>query len=112
MSILDGMVEDIIEVFMDDFSAVGDSFDDCLANLTNVLRRFEEYNLVLNWEECHFIIKEGIVLDHRISKKRIEVNKENIKVIEKLSSISMKSIHSFLVHTVYIDESSWTFLKL
>ena len=48
MSIFSNMVEDTIEVFMDDFSVVGDSFERCLNNLSEVLKRCEDYNLVLN----------------------------------------------------------------
>ncbi|XP_070035226.1 uncharacterized protein [Nicotiana tomentosiformis] len=66
------MVEDFLEVFMDDFSVVGNSFNDCLTNLDKVLARCEETNLVLNWEKCHFMVKEGIVLGHIISKNGIE----------------------------------------
>ncbi|GJR12502.1 reverse transcriptase domain-containing protein [Tanacetum coccineum] len=51
-----------MEVFMDDFSIFGSSFDHCLKNLENMLKRCEETNLVLNWEKCHFMVKEGIVL--------------------------------------------------
>ncbi|XP_070004674.1 uncharacterized protein [Nicotiana sylvestris] len=60
------MVEDIMEVFMDDFSMVGDSFKDCLHNLKRVLNRCVETNLVLNWEKCHFMVQQGIVLEHRM----------------------------------------------
>lgn len=42
MSIFLDMVEDTIEIFMDDFSVVGDSFDDCLAYITSALQRCEE----------------------------------------------------------------------
>ena len=66
------MVEKTIEVFMDDFSVLGDSFDNCLENLRSVLIRWEETNLVLNWEKCHFMVQEGIVLEHRISSRGIE----------------------------------------
>ena len=58
------MVETTIEVFMDDFSVLGSSFDGCLENLRLVLVRCEETNLVLNWEKCHFMVQEGIVLGH------------------------------------------------
>ncbi|XP_019241564.1 PREDICTED: uncharacterized protein LOC109221543 [Nicotiana attenuata] len=61
MSIFSDMVEDFLEVFMDDFSVVGDSFEHCLNNLRQVLKRCEETNLVLNWEKCHFMVDEGIV---------------------------------------------------
>ncbi|XP_075080385.1 uncharacterized protein LOC142165897 [Nicotiana tabacum] len=59
MSFFSDMVEDFLEVFMDDFSVVGDSFEHCLNNLRQVLKRCEEINLVLNWEKCHFMVKEG-----------------------------------------------------
>ncbi|XP_048618223.1 uncharacterized protein LOC106408152 [Brassica napus] len=62
MSIFTDLIEDIMEVFMDDFSVYGSSFTDCLANLCKVLERCEEKNLVLNWEKCHFMVKDGIVL--------------------------------------------------
>ena len=51
MSIFSDMVEDTIEVFMDDFSVVGDTFDECLLNLIKALQRCEDANLVLNWEK-------------------------------------------------------------
>ena len=66
MSIFSNMVEDTVEVFMDDFSVVGDSFEWCLSHLSEVLKMCEESNLVLNWGKCHFMVKEGIVLGHRI----------------------------------------------
>ena len=51
MSIFSDMVENFLEVFMDDFSVFGYSFDNCLSNLSSVLQRCEETNLVLNWEK-------------------------------------------------------------
>ena len=74
MSIFSDMVEDTIEVFMDDFSVVGESFERCLNHLSEVLKRCEDSNLVLNWEKCHFMVKEGIVLGYHISEKGIEVD--------------------------------------
>ncbi|GKB08562.1 DNA-directed DNA polymerase [Tanacetum coccineum] len=49
-AIFHNMMEDFMEVFMDDFSVFGNSFDCCLANLDRMLARCEETNLVLNWE--------------------------------------------------------------
>ena len=37
MAIFSDMVEDIMEIFMDDFSVFGTSFDHCLHNLTFIL---------------------------------------------------------------------------
>jgi len=53
------LIENTMGVFMDDFSVYGGTFDLCLENLSKVLCRCEEVNLVLNWEKCHFIIQEG-----------------------------------------------------
>ncbi|CAN6695197.1 unnamed protein product [Malus baccata var. baccata] len=71
MSIFYDYVEKIIEVFMDDFSVFGDSFDGCLHNLSLILKHCVETNLVLNWEKCHFMVKQGIVLGHIISENGI-----------------------------------------
>ena len=84
---------------MDDFSVLGSSFDDCLENLRAVLVRCEETNLVLNWEKCHFMVQESIVLGHRISTRGIEVDRAKIEAIEKLPPpSSVKGIRSFLGH--------------
>ena len=96
MAIFDDMVEDILEVFMDDFSVFGDSFDACLHNLKRVLERCEETNLVFNWEKCHFMVQEGIVLGHKISCKGIEVDIAKIEIIKKLPPLtSVKAVRSF-----------------
>ncbi|CAN6707533.1 unnamed protein product [Malus baccata var. baccata] len=86
MSIFSDYVEKIIEVFMDDFSVYGDSFDGCLHNLSLILKRCVETNLVLNWEKCHFMVKQGIVLGHIISEKGIEVDKSKIDLVRHLPS--------------------------
>ncbi|KAL4368063.1 hypothetical protein GQ457_05G015080 [Hibiscus cannabinus] len=80
--IFSDMVEDFLEIFMDDFSVSGDDFQKCLGNLARVLKRCEEADLVLNWEKCHFMVTEGIVLGHKISHKGIEVDNAKIEVIE------------------------------
>ncbi|GJZ05381.1 reverse transcriptase domain-containing protein, partial [Tanacetum coccineum] len=98
-AIFHDMVEDFMKVFMDDFSVFGNSFDCCLANLDRMLARCEETNLVLNWEKCHFMVKEGIVLGHKISGARIEVDRAKIDVIAKLPyPTNVKGVRSFLGH--------------
>ena len=99
MSIFSDMIESIMEVFMDDFSVYGKTFDQCLANLDRVLQRCQEKDLVLNWEKCHFMVREGIVLGHLVSERGIEVDKAKIEVIEKLPPpINIKGVRSFLGH--------------
>ena len=98
-TIFHDMIEDIVEVFMDDFSVYGTTFDICLANLRRVLERCEETSLVLNWEKCHFMVQEGIVLGHKVSKRGIEVDRAKIEVLEKLPPPStIREVRSFLGH--------------
>ncbi|GKA25169.1 reverse transcriptase domain-containing protein [Tanacetum coccineum] len=93
------LIEDSMEVFMGDFSIFGSSFDHCLKNLEKMLKRFEETNLVLNWEKCNFMVKEGIVLGHKVSGSGIEVDKMKIEAISKLPyATNVKAIRSFLGH--------------
>src|SRR6185503_10026302 len=99
MSIFSDMIEEIMEVFMDDFSVYGKTFDHCLENLDKVLQRCTEKDLVLNWEKCHFMVREGIVLGHLVSERGIEVDKAKIDVIECLPPpVNVKGIRSFLGH--------------
>nr|GEY20154.1 reverse transcriptase domain-containing protein [Tanacetum cinerariifolium] len=84
LAIFHDMVEKTMEVFMDDFSVFGNSFENCLSRLDKMLQRCEDTNLCLNWEMSHFIVKEGIVLGHKISKNGIEVDKAKVDVIAKL----------------------------
>nr|GEY17501.1 DNA-directed DNA polymerase [Tanacetum cinerariifolium] len=83
MAIFHDMIEQTMEAFMDDFSVFGNSFSTCLTNLEKMLKRCEDTKLALNWEKSHFMVKEGIVLGHKILKKGIEVDKEKIKRVEK-----------------------------
>ncbi|GJW02331.1 reverse transcriptase domain-containing protein [Tanacetum coccineum] len=84
MAIFHDMIEKTMEVFMDDFLVFGDSFSTCLSHLEKMLKRCEDTNLALNWEKSHFMVKEGIVLGHKISKSGIEVDRAKVNVIAKL----------------------------
>nr|GEY93379.1 reverse transcriptase [Tanacetum cinerariifolium] len=99
MAIFHDMIEKTMDVFMDDFLVFENSFSTCLTNLENMLNRCEDIKLALNWEKSHFMVKEGIVLGHKISKKGIEVDKAKIEVISKLPhSTTVKGIRSFFGH--------------
>nr|GEV15229.1 DNA-directed DNA polymerase [Tanacetum cinerariifolium] len=90
MSIFHDMIEKTMEVFMDDFSVFGDSFSACLTNLDKMLNRCEETNLVLNWEKCHFMCREGIVFGHKISKSGIDVDRAKV---DDFSNIARPMTH-------------------
>ncbi|GKD41560.1 reverse transcriptase domain-containing protein [Tanacetum coccineum] len=102
-----------MEVFMDDFSVFGDSFSSCLSYLDKMLKRCEDTNLVLNWEKYHFMVKEGIVLGHKISKSRIEVDIAKVDVIAKLPHpTSVKGVQNFLGHAGFYRRFIQDFSKI
>ena len=82
-AIFSDLCENIVEVFIDDFSVYGKSFDDCLSNLERVLQRCEQTNLVLNWEKCHFMVNEGIVLGHKFLKEVLKLIKPRLTLLKR-----------------------------
>ncbi|GKA74050.1 reverse transcriptase domain-containing protein [Tanacetum coccineum] len=113
MAIFHDKIEETKKVFMDDFSVFGDSFPSCLSHLDKMLKRCEDTNLVLNWEKCHFMVKEGIVLSHKISKDGIEVDRAKVDVIAKLPHpTSVKGVQSFLGHTGFYHRFIQDFSKI
>ncbi|GKE42347.1 hypothetical protein Tco_1469631, partial [Tanacetum coccineum] len=79
------LIEESIEIFMDNFFVFGNSFDNCLHNPDKMLKCCKDASLVLNWEKCHFMVKEGIVLGHKVSGAGLEVDKAKIDIISKLT---------------------------
>ncbi|CAN6446752.1 unnamed protein product [Victoria cruziana] len=99
LAIFSDMIENMMEVFMDDFFIYGSDFKDCLHKLDLVLARCEETNLVLSWEKSHFMVRKGIVLGHVISKRGMEVDRAKVAMITQLAiPTCTKDIRSFLGH--------------
>ena len=106
-------IGEFLEIFMDDFSVFGISFDECLTNLEKVLKICVQNNLVLSWEKSHFMVQEGIVLGHLINKEGIQVDKAKVEVIKNLPlPQTQKQLRGFLGHAGFYRRFIKDFAKL
>nr|GEW00324.1 reverse transcriptase domain-containing protein [Tanacetum cinerariifolium] len=105
------MIDKTMEVFMDDFSVFGNSFSSCLSNLDKMLKRCKDTNLLLNWEKCHFMCKEGIVLGHKISKSVIEFDRAKVDVISKLPHPTTVKDHSDIKYPLSKEDAKPRLLR-
>ena len=113
MAIFSDFIGESMEVFMDDFSVFGPSFDACLEHLTQILDVCIKKCLVLSWEKSHFMVREGIVLGHLVSSKGLDVDKAKVKVIQDLAlPKSIRELRSFLGHVGFYRHFIQDFAKV
>ena len=91
-----------MEIYIDDFTTFGVTFEEAMMNLEKVLERCQEHNLALNSEKCFMPMQEGVVLGHFISSAGIQVDLAKIEVIQTLPiPTKSKDVRSFLGHSGY-----------
>jgi hypothetical protein len=113
MAIFSDLIKKVMEVLMDDFCVYGKTFEGCLPNLDTVMKRCQLADFVLNWEKCHFIVRVGIVLVHKILDKGIKVDKMKIEMIEQLPPpTNVKGIQHFLGHARFYRRSIQNFSQI
>ena len=106
-------ISEFLEIFMDDFSVFGISFDECLTDLEKVLKICVQNNLVLSWEKSHFMVQDGIVLGHLINKEGIQVDQAKVEVIKNLPlPQTQKHLRGFLGHAGFYRDFIKDFAKL
>jgi len=107
------MLNDSLEIFMDDFTPYGVTFEDSLQNLEKVLKRCIQANLSLSTEKCHMMMNEGIVLGHDISFQGIQVDPSKVQVIQTLPIPKTQTdVRSFLGHAGYYRRFIKNFSKI
>ena len=113
MAMFFDLVEEAMEIFMDDFSIYGSIFYHCLKNFETILQRCKDKNLALNWEKCHFMVTEGIILGHKIFAAGLEVDQAKVSIIETLIPLNTaKGIRSFLGHSGFYKRFIKDFSKI
>ena len=113
LAIFSDFIGESMEVFMDDFSVFGQSFDACLEHLTQILDVCVKKRLVLSWVKSHFMVREGTVLGHLVSSKGLKVDKAKVEVIQDLAlPTSIRELRSFLGHVGFYRRFIQDFAKV
>ena len=98
---------------MDDFTPYGSNFQEALTNLGKLLVKCIEINLSLSPEKCEFLMTEGTMLGHTISRQGLQVDPNEISVIQRVSPPQeVRDVQSFLGLVGYYRRFIKDFSKL
>lgn len=81
MGIFSDLVDDIVEIYMDEFTPYEDSFEEGFENLEKLLERCKRTHVSLSTLKSHMMRDKGIVLGHLISIAGIRVDPAKVEVI-------------------------------
>jgi hypothetical protein len=113
LGIFADIIHDCLEVYMDDFTVYGNTYQEDLDNLQKVLIRCQEMNLSLSHEKCKMLLTEGVVLGHHVSSEGIKFDPVKIEVIVRLPPLkAQKEVRIFLGHVGYYERFIENFTKI
>jgi hypothetical protein len=107
------LIHDCVEVFMDDFTIYGNTYQEALDNIEKVVIRCQEMKLSLSHEKCKILLTEGVVLGHHVSSEGIKVYPAKIEFIVRLPPPkTKKEVRIFLGHFRYYQRFIENFTKI
>ena len=96
MDIFQDFLRHFLEVFIDDFTVFSKQMDH-LKFLKRTFKHCREANLKLHSDKCFLEMESGVLLGHVVSKSRLEVDLDKVKVILALTALrNIWEIQGFL----------------
>ena len=95
-----GLVGRSVVVYLDDVTIFSKKREEHAFHLRQIFERCRKYGIYLNHNKCVFVVTEGKLLGHVISKKGISIDLEIIKAIEQISLPHNKKGMQYFMGTI------------